>query len=138
MNAIEAIADLKDEIEAGMETSKAVEYTARQHGTKPEVLRIRFERAHGSSPEAYRPRTAVSMQDLVQQTVAEEARKWRLSDHGQAALGTKFYADRQWWHFVAYADSRLHAVRADSAKVWVFQGGWLKDVLRQVDEKIAG
>lgn len=137
MAIMEAVADLRDELEAGTEVGKAVAYVAREYGFKEEVLRIRFERAYGNPPEAHTPRKSVNMADVVQEKIAAEAKRWRLSEHGQAALGTRFYADGEWWHFVAYTGSKIHAVRADTAKVWVFSGSWVRRIIADIDQKLA-
>lgn len=137
MGIMEAIADLRDELEAGTEVEKAVAYVAREYGFKPEVIAIRFERAYGSRPEAYVAPKRVDMASIVQEKIEAEAKKWRLSEHSQAALGTKFFVSGEWWHFIAHSSKGVHAVRADTAKVWVFSGSWVRDILAQVGKKVA-
>jgi hypothetical protein len=137
MSIIEAISTLRDELEAGQSVEKAMDWVASDYGFKPEVIAIRFERAYGAKPQDFQPKAQKSIQDLVAEILERETKKWRHTDLSLAVVGTRFFIDSEWWLFVAFDGTRVHAVREDTSKVWNFSGSWVQKILAQVEKKKA-
>ena len=136
MDVLSALKDLRDELDAGTEPSKAVSYSAAEWEVPETTLRARFERAYNTTPENYTTPKTPNLADIVQAALTKEAAKYTLTPLGQKMVGTRFFTESQWWLLVAVTPTNIVAVRADSGKIWNFPGRQNK-ILTQLMKKAA-
>jgi hypothetical protein len=126
MTIMEAVADLKDELEAGTEVGKALAYISTESGFKEEVLRVRFEKAYGRTVEE-QAATKIVARDLVAEAT-EIARKFaskcQLPAWQQGALGKTFFFDNEKYVFAAYLAGvwGLKAVKVETGHLMQLRG----------------
>jgi hypothetical protein len=126
MTIMEAVADLKAELEAGTEVSKAVAWASKEYGFREDVLRVRFQKAFGRTVEE-QSETKIVARDLVAEAteVARNyASKCQLPDWQHRALGQTFYFDNEKFVFAAFLAGvwGLKAVKVETGHLMQLRG----------------
>jgi hypothetical protein len=136
MAIMEAVADLKDELKAGTEVSKALTYISQEYGFREEVLRVRFEKAYGRSVEE-QASTKIVARDLVAEAT-EVARKFAerctLPEWQHRALGQTFYFDGEKFVFSAFVKGvwGLKAVKVSTGHLMQLRGKTVETIVNRL------